>query len=197
MGTDRERFLRERFTRRLRVLIDKKGDISGLEIQENTLKKYKSAERFPQLDLLEIIKNYFNVSYDYLLGDYQDLPVVNIESIYGLSSEALNTLSEIKLDMDNKIEPIKNSAILECINILLNNKDFLLALCNRLLIEIKYKSSDKKTKKELDNYSKLCKQFTYKLEDIIESINLNEFSDTTLNSINDAESIIQDFNNIS
>ena len=63
----------EKFVERLKELRIEKGLTQTqlakeLRVNQRTISNWEVGERQPDLDTLEVIAKYFNVSYDYLLG---------------------------------------------------------------------------------------------------------------------------------
>lgn len=116
-------------------------------IKSDTFRKYLSGERFPSNQNLEIIANYYNVTYGYLFGDYdnQNLETSIISANLGISGKNIDMLQKIILQdtvLDRNIK-------LFAINQILSNIDFL-ELGNAML----YPSEDNKymLKEELYKY---------------------------------------------
>lgn len=92
-------------------------------IKSDTFSKYLNGTRFPSNQNLEIIANYYKVTYGYLLGDYdnQNLETSKISANLGLSGTNIDMLQKIVLQDSVLDRNIKLFAI----NQILSNIDFL------------------------------------------------------------------------
>ena len=82
---------------------------------QQSFRRYESGERLPDIEILQKLAEYFDVSADYLLGlakyPTRDLEIQNAIEITGLSEDAINKLRSY-------------SAFMPCINFVLENDTF-------------------------------------------------------------------------
>ena len=82
---------------------------------QQTLRRYESGERLPNIEILRNLAEYFDVSADYLLGlakyPTRDLDIQDAIETTGLSDDAINKLRSY-------------SAFMPCINFVLENDTF-------------------------------------------------------------------------
>lgn len=142
-------------------------------IKSDTFRKYLNGERFPSNQNLEIIANYYNVTYGYLLGDYdnQNLETSKISANLGVSGKNIDMLQKIILQDTALDRNIKLFAI----NQILSNVDFL-ELGKAML----YPSENNQyilTNELYKNYSKLLESPYYQniKKDIQQIKDMNDF----------------------
>ena len=95
------------FADRLKELRGKKEKTiaaAGIGISRPALVNYETGKRKPDIEILEKIANYYNVSADYLIGrtdiKSSDLDIREIAEKTGLTEEAISILSEVKSAID-------------------------------------------------------------------------------------------------
>lgn len=69
-----------------------------LDVKTSTISGYESGYRNPDIEKFKLLADFFNVSYDYLLGESDSLKRENIDIAKrtGLSDEAIATLTSLK-----------------------------------------------------------------------------------------------------
>lgn len=114
--------LKEKFKDRLKILYAKDNDFYKLGIKDDTFNRYIRGDRFPKPEILEQIKEHYNVPYSYLFGEYDniDLNTSEISGILGLSNKSIKKLK--KITQGNKID---KELMLFALNQLIENLDFL------------------------------------------------------------------------
>lgn len=146
-------------------------------ISQASITQYKNGTNVPKGDILEKLANYFNVSYNYLLGK-SDTPTYTFEDINkktGLSQKAIETLyklqhnsfdEDINITEEKEISDFYNSQI-SILNLMLEDSEKLLILLEDMKTykenyeELKQeKTKDKKEKLDFCEY-KLTKDFIY------------------------------------
>ena len=114
------------FTQRMRRLRQEKGEKENRELTQvavskdlgihvNTIRSYESSslDMMPKIERLKKIKNYYNVSYEYLLGE-TDVKSVNEDMMFihnetGLSEKSIEYLKT--LDKDDRFLKVLNLLI--------------------------------------------------------------------------------------
>lgn len=187
MYTDKEieKIMKETFSRRFRVLVDRCEDISKLEINDSTIKKYKSGERFPILPNFKKIKEFFNTSYDYLLGEPCNTSVIDVESNYGLDEETLNILNEIKINskISNKETIVEDTITLQAINLIIKDNIFLKALFYKLFIAIKQNEISNDEIKKKHELLRISEKIDSIFDDTFKNLDLNIIPNEIVNYI--------------
>lgn len=118
----------------------------ALKISRVSLGYYENGDRKPDIEILERISSYYNVSCDYLIGKTSvkelNLDYQKIEEITGLNAGAIHALNELYQDSqkeptDNLDSANKHALItIESINVLINEKNTLNVLANYLFTNI-------------------------------------------------------------
>lgn len=161
-----------------------------LDIASNTLSQYETGKREPQFGLMQELANYFNVSLDYLTNvtDKRDYQINN-------DNDAINLIKQI-YDGDLSTSQISKSTFTDLYIWLVLNYE-------------KFKSGNEFEKYnsvaslllhifETDNialkeYTKLRKDTERKIDEIIESLTLNE---NTIATVDDVLKFINEMNRI-
>jgi transcriptional regulator with XRE-family HTH domain len=133
------------FPKRLRALLDNESNISplnktvtqtelaqafhdnGMPVTRQTISLYANGETKPDIEKFKFIADYFNVSYDYLLGecDVTQRENVDIAEKIGLDDNAIETLIRAKKDLSSKDKTSKLCAQMKLliVNYLLNYRN--------------------------------------------------------------------------
>lgn len=91
------------FSKRLKELRTERGETqqvacNEIDIHINTLKNYENGERLPNLGEFLRIKDHYEVSFEYLIGESDiksnDISFKEINKITGLSEKSINVLSK-------------------------------------------------------------------------------------------------------
>lgn len=67
----------------------------------NTLSSYETGSKSPNIKQLAKIKNYYNVSYDYLLGETDD-PNSDLKAQADKNKKAINDIKKILIDLQKQ-----------------------------------------------------------------------------------------------
>ena len=94
--------LKKAFGQNLGALLEKDKNFASLDIKIDTFKKYVRGDRFPKPEIIEKIKNHYNVPYSYLFGEYdnENLNTSEISGKLGLSGKSIKKLEEIGFEGD-------------------------------------------------------------------------------------------------
>lgn len=121
-----KRNVTDTFAKRLKQLREEQGFSQAqlgekIGISRGSVSYYENKSRIPDIEILEKLATFFNVSSDWLLGltniRTTDTTIQDINSILGLSEAAINTLLKIK--EEEFLYPIFISEILECEDLLI------------------------------------------------------------------------------
>lgn len=122
----------------------------AIGITRQSLSRYETNERTPNIDLIYKVSKHYNVSADYLLGlseiKSSNNKIRNACEITGLEESAIEKLQLIKSMTDN----YKNVTMLTVMNDLINDKDFIHIIRDCLNL---YRSSSELVEKLLNKQS--------------------------------------------
>ena len=115
--------LKKKFGARLKELHNANNKHNNLGIKEDSFNKYIRGDRFPKPEVLEKIKNYYNVPYSYLFGEYDnsDLDTSEISGKLCLSNKSINKLKKIR----NEEDANNRNFMIFALNALIENINFL------------------------------------------------------------------------
>lgn len=129
MKESNQEIVKNLFPERLRNLRTERGisqaDMAGaINISRVSLSYYENGERTPDIGILSKIAKYFDVSYDYLLGESscKNRENIDIERVTGLKEKAIEAIKE-----NFTVIPKK-----EALNFLLQDIEFIEDLCSYL-----------------------------------------------------------------
>lgn len=114
----------EKFSERLRLLRESKGLNQSqlaekLGVSRGSISYYENKDRIPDIEFLDKTSKFFNVSYDFLLGD-RSRSEKKAEQELGLSSEAIEALELLSRTVDIH----SGVSMLDVLNRLLLNPGF-------------------------------------------------------------------------
>lgn len=115
--------LKKTFGENLGELLKKDKNFASLGIKSDTFYKYVRGDRFPKPEIIEKIKNHYNVPYSYLFGEYdnKNLDTSEISGKLGLSEKSIEKLEEI--GFEDNIQ--KKQFMTYALNQIIENVDFL------------------------------------------------------------------------
>jgi transcriptional regulator with XRE-family HTH domain len=182
------------FAKRLRALIENEGGVSPrgkvtqeelaaeirkhkFQFKRQTISMYINGKSAPDMEKFKIIADYFNVSYDYLLGESDSLNRDNIDiaAKTGLSDASIEALSDF-------VTRDEANSFTLTVNALLENDGLLGAMSRYLYYSID--KSDIEPFKASYRYLSYCKDS--------KGANYKDFKDTPLDAVSNYDAIDND-----
>lgn len=108
---------------RLKLGINQEVLAKVLDVKTSTISGYESGYRNLDIDKLKILAHFFDVPYDYLLGDSDSTERENIQisNELGLNDNAINELRELRISANNE-ENLIDRNMLYAVNYLLSGE---------------------------------------------------------------------------